>query len=52
MMHIYSVENQIVSETKLFCEMLKNVYKDLGFTDVKVKFSIDQSYELVMINLG
>ena len=37
--HIFCMENQIVSETKLFCEMLKNVYKDLGFTDVKVKFS-------------
>lgn len=37
--HIFCMENQIVSETKLFCEMLKNVYKDLGFADVKVKFS-------------
>jgi len=37
--HIFCMENQIVSETKLFCEMLKNIYQDLGFTDVKVKFS-------------
>lgn len=37
--HIFCTEDQITSETIAFCEMLKAVYKDFGFTDVKVKFS-------------
>lgn len=37
--HIFCTEDQIVSETKSFCEMLKEVYKLLGFEDVVVKFS-------------
>ena len=37
--HIFCTPEQIVSETKAFCELLKGVYKDLGFTDIKVRFS-------------
>ncbi|MCR9214052.1 MAG: threonine--tRNA ligase [Proteobacteria bacterium] len=37
--HIFCTEDQITSETVAFCELLLDVYKDFGFTDVKVKFS-------------
>ena len=37
--HIFCMESQITSETVAFYELLKEVYADLGFTDVKVKFS-------------
>ncbi|HLW28040.1 MAG TPA: threonine--tRNA ligase [Kiloniellales bacterium] len=37
--HIFCTEDQIVSETKRFCDLLLSVYEDFGFTDVKVKFS-------------
>lgn len=37
--HIFCTEDQIESETKDFCKLLLEVYKDFGFTDVKVKFS-------------
>jgi len=37
--HIFCEESQINSETIAFCELLKNVYRDFGFEDVKVKFS-------------
>ncbi|MBM3632160.1 MAG: threonine--tRNA ligase [Alphaproteobacteria bacterium] len=37
--HIFCTPEQIVSETKSFCDLLKSIYKDLGFTDVKVRFS-------------
>jgi len=37
--HIFCMESQITSETVAFCELLKEVYADLGFTEVKVKFS-------------
>lgn len=37
--HIFCTEDQIVSETKTFCDLLKSVYKDFGFTDILVKFS-------------
>jgi threonyl-tRNA synthetase len=37
--HIFCTEDQIVSETKIFCDLLKSVYKDFGFTDILVKFS-------------
>jgi len=37
--HIFCTENQITSETVAFCDLLKEVYKDFGFTDIKVKFS-------------
>ncbi len=37
--HIFCEEDQINFETIAFCELLKSVYKDFGFEDVKVKFS-------------
>jgi threonyl-tRNA synthetase len=37
--HIFCTEDQINSETIAFCTLLKEVYKDFGFTEVKVKFS-------------
>ena len=37
--HIFCREDQIVSETKAFCELLQSVYRDFGFEEVAVKFS-------------
>ncbi|MCE2716083.1 MAG: threonine--tRNA ligase [Pseudomonadota bacterium] len=37
--HIFCTPDQIISETKSFCDLLKGMYKDLGFDDFKVKFS-------------
>jgi len=37
--HIFCTEDQITSETEAFCELLLSVYKDLGFEEVRVKFS-------------
>ncbi|MGB0696869.1 MAG: threonine--tRNA ligase [Rhodospirillaceae bacterium] len=37
--HIFCTEDQIVDETKAFCDLLKSVYQDLGFDSVVVKFS-------------
>ena len=37
--HIFCTEDQITDETIRFCALLQSVYKDFGFTDVKVKFS-------------
>jgi threonyl-tRNA synthetase len=37
--HIFCTEDQIVSETKSFCELLQTVYRDFGFTELQVKFS-------------
>ncbi|MEO5374930.1 MAG: threonine--tRNA ligase [Alphaproteobacteria bacterium] len=37
--HIFCTEEQITSETRAFCDFLMSVYRDFGFTDVRVKFS-------------
>jgi threonyl-tRNA synthetase len=37
--HIFCTEDQITSETEVFCELLLDIYKDFGFTEVRVKFS-------------
>ena len=37
--HIFSTEEQITEETRIFCELLLSIYKDFGFDDVVVKFS-------------
>jgi threonyl-tRNA synthetase len=37
--HIFCMESQITEETIKFCDLLKSVYKDFSFTDIKVKFS-------------
>ena len=37
--HIFCTEDQITKETTAFCNLLLEIYKDLGFTEVAVKFS-------------
>ena len=37
--HIFCTEDQVVSETRAFCELLTLVYADFGFTDVTVKYA-------------
>ena len=37
--HIFCEENQITAETRAFCGLLQSVYRDLGFDELKVRFS-------------
>lgn len=37
--HIFCAEDQINSESEIFCDLLTTIYKDFGFEDVRVKFS-------------
>ena len=37
--HIFCTEEQINPETVAFCDLLKSVYADFGFTEIAVKFS-------------
>ncbi len=37
--HIFCTPDQIVPETIAFCDLLKSVYADFGFTDVAIKFA-------------
>ena len=37
--HIFCTDEQIMNESLEFCDLLTNVYKDFGFTELKVKFS-------------
>ena len=37
--HIFCSEDQITSESIIFCDLLRKIYKDFGFEDVRVKFS-------------
>jgi threonyl-tRNA synthetase len=37
--HIFCEEDQIESETAVYIDFLRSIYKDLGFEDFKVKFS-------------
>lgn len=37
--HIFCTEDQIAPEVASFCNLLKDIYADFGFTDVLVKFS-------------
>jgi threonyl-tRNA synthetase len=37
--HIFCTEEQVTSETILFCELLLDIYRDFGFEDVTVKFA-------------
>ncbi len=37
--HIFCTPDQITAESVEFCALLMSVYKDFGFTDVRVKFS-------------
>jgi len=38
--HIFCTVDQVVSETARFCNLLKQVYDDLGFTKVEVKLAL------------
>ena len=37
--HIFCTEDQILSETERFCNLLQEVYDELGFTEVNVKLA-------------
>ena len=37
--HIFCTDSQITSESVEFCELLQKIYKDFGFSELKVKFS-------------
>lgn len=37
--HIFCTEEQINSETVSFCTLLTQIYKDFGFSEIKIKFS-------------
>ncbi|MEE2773926.1 MAG: threonine--tRNA ligase [Pseudomonadota bacterium] len=37
--HIFCMESQIESETKIFIDLLSDIYRDLGFASFDVKFS-------------
>ncbi len=37
--HIFCTQEQIASETVLFCSLLASVYRDLGFDDFSVRFA-------------
>ena len=37
--HIFCTEDQITDESLKFCDLLKEVYHDFGFKEIKVKFS-------------
>jgi threonyl-tRNA synthetase len=37
--HIFCTEAQVNPETVAFCDLLKSVYADFGFTEIAVKFS-------------
>jgi threonyl-tRNA synthetase len=38
--HIFCREDQITSESVAFCDLLRAVYKDLGFEDIDVKLAL------------
>ncbi len=37
--HIFCSDDQISSETEIFCDLLLSIYRDFGFEDVVVKFA-------------
>jgi threonyl-tRNA synthetase len=38
--HIFAREDQIVAETRTFCDLLDDIYKDLGFADYAIKLAL------------
>ncbi len=38
--HIFCREDQITSESVAFCDLVKNIYSDLGFEDVKIVLAL------------
>ena len=37
--HIFCTEDQITEESKRFCQLIQEVYRDLGFDDIRIKFA-------------
>jgi len=37
--HIFCTEEQITNESKKICDLILSIYKDFGFTDVRIKYS-------------
>ena len=37
--HIFCTEAQVTSESIVFCDLLRQIYADFGFSDIRVKFS-------------
>ena len=37
--HIFCTVDQITSESMVFCDLLQRIYRDLGFSDVLIKFA-------------
>ncbi|MCY4591637.1 MAG: threonine--tRNA ligase [Alphaproteobacteria bacterium] len=37
--HIFCTEDQVTSESIEFCDLLRQIYSDFGFRDIRVKFS-------------
>jgi threonyl-tRNA synthetase len=37
--HIFCTEDQVTAESIAFCDLLRLIYRDLGFTDVAVRFA-------------
>ncbi|MCZ6720273.1 MAG: threonine--tRNA ligase [Proteobacteria bacterium] len=37
--HIFCTEDQVTEETRAFCELLLEIYRDLGFAEVQVNFA-------------
>lgn len=37
--HIFCTEEQITNESKKVCDLILSIYKDFGFTNVKIKYS-------------
>jgi threonyl-tRNA synthetase len=37
--HIFCTEDQITAESVRFCTLLRSIYADMGFTDIRIKFS-------------
>jgi len=37
--HIFCTEEQITNESKKVCNLILSIYKDFGFTDVRIKYS-------------
>jgi threonyl-tRNA synthetase len=38
--HIFCREDQIIEETRIFCDLLDRVYRDLGFADYAIKLAL------------
>ena len=37
--HIFCTEEQITNESKIVCDLILSIYKDFGFTNVRIKYS-------------